>query len=134
MTSRNVRIHSDHRNHNHRSPDNIEDNLSDNTGDNLPEQEDNQEENNPHRDNQSDTPNNHQEHTTQEEEEPNQNNDNQPHTRPQRQRRPPQYLSEHYRLSTCIDYAYTLISTIPTTYEEAINSPEATHLEAAMDK
>ena len=54
--------------------------------------------------------------------------------RPQREVRVPRHLADYYMTaSTSIDYAYSAITEIPHSYEEAIASPDAEKWKAAMD-
>ena len=52
--------------------------------------------------------------------------------RPQRDIQPPKHFKDYY-LTANVDYAYAVIPTIPTTYEEAIKSEDAEKWKAAMD-
>lgn len=53
-------------------------------------------------------------------------------SRPYRSIRPPKYLADYY-LNTSVEYAYSLMFSIPNTYEEAIKSKDAEKWRAAMD-
>ena len=52
--------------------------------------------------------------------------------RNQRNTGPPKYLAD-YHLSTTVDYAYAVITSIPLPYVEAITSPNAENWKAALD-
>eukprot|EP00794_Sanderia_malayensis_P017213 gene17213-18934_t len=52
--------------------------------------------------------------------------------RSRRDIQPPKYLADYY-LNTSVDYAYSLVLSIPQSYEEAISSEDADKWKAAMD-
>ncbi|XP_067927954.1 uncharacterized protein [Watersipora subatra] len=53
--------------------------------------------------------------------------------RSSRERKPPTCLTD-YQLTTSVDYAYAAIPFIPKTYDEAVNSEDASKWKAAMNK
>ena len=53
-------------------------------------------------------------------------------SRPQREAGPPKHLKDYY-LSASVDYAYTTVTCIPNTYEEAVHSKDAEKRKVAMD-
>ena len=58
-----------------------------------------------------------------------------PQRRSNRDRRPPQYLTDYdLNITTSIDHAYTAVPHIPSSYDEAISCDEAAHWRTAMDR